>query len=92
MADVMEERIRSLQRCAGWCFVLGSILVGIAILVFPSFPEVNRTNLVLSKMLEHGMITDEEYKNANWTRSGSIPRSWNVRKDSGKLGRALGAA
>jgi len=50
MADVMEERIRSIQRCAGWCFVLGSILVGIAILLHPAFPEVNRTNLVLSQI------------------------------------------
>jgi hypothetical protein len=50
MADVMQERIRSIQRCAGWCFVIGSILVSIAIFVHPSFPEVNQTNLVLSQI------------------------------------------
>jgi len=50
MADVMEERIRSIQRCAGWCFALGSIFVSIAILVYPAFPEVNKTDLVLSQI------------------------------------------
>ncbi len=50
MADVMEERIRSIQRSAGFCFVLGSILLSITLFVYPTFPEVNRTNLVLEQI------------------------------------------
>ena len=55
MADVMEERIRSVQRTAGWAFTLGSILLGISILTHPTFPQVNQTNLVLQEITRaHG--------------------------------------
>lgn len=47
MADVMEERIGSIERAAGFGFVLGSILLALAVVLHPVFPEVNRTNLVL---------------------------------------------
>lgn len=47
MADVMEERIGSIERTAGVGFVFGSILLAIAVVLHPVFPEVNKTNLVL---------------------------------------------
>ncbi|MBI4364333.1 MAG: hypothetical protein HY568_02795 [Candidatus Latescibacteria bacterium] len=43
----MEERIASIERTAGFGFVLGSILLALAVVLHPVFPEVNRTNLVL---------------------------------------------
>ena len=47
MADVMDERIRSIERTSGFGFVVGSILLALAVVLHPVFPEVNRTNLVL---------------------------------------------
>ena len=50
MADVMEERIRSIQRCAGYSFVVAAVLISASLLLYPVFPEVNRTNLVLQQI------------------------------------------
>ena len=47
MADVMEERIRSIERTAGFAFVIASALVGTTMLVHPTFSDVNKTGLVL---------------------------------------------
>ncbi len=50
MADVMEERIRSIERTAGFAFVIASVLVGSTMLVHPTFPDVNKTGLVLQSI------------------------------------------
>src|SRR5438552_4320080 len=47
MADVMEERIRSIERTAGFAFVIASVLLGTTMLAHPLFPDVNKTNQVL---------------------------------------------
>jgi hypothetical protein len=47
MADVMEERIHSIERTAGFAFVVASVVLATTMLVHPVFPDVNRTNLVL---------------------------------------------
>jgi len=47
MADVMEERIRSIERTAGFAFVVASVILGTTMLVHPLFPDVNKTNQVL---------------------------------------------
>ena len=47
MADVMEERVRSIERTAGFAFVIASVLLGTTMLVHPLFPDVNKTNQVL---------------------------------------------
>jgi len=47
MADVMEERIRSIERTAGFAFVIASVLLASTMLVHPVFPDVNKTNQVL---------------------------------------------
>jgi hypothetical protein len=47
MADVMEERIRSIERTAGFAFVIASVILGATMLAHPVFPDVNKTNQVL---------------------------------------------
>ncbi len=47
MADVMEERIHSIERTAGFAFVIASVILGTTMLVHPVFPDVNKTGLVL---------------------------------------------
>ena len=50
MADVMEERIASIERTAGFGFVIGAVFLALAVVLHPVFPEVNRTNLVLQEI------------------------------------------
>jgi hypothetical protein len=47
MADVMEERIRSIQLCAGVTFALGAVILAICLAVYPSLAPANQTNLIL---------------------------------------------
>src|SRR5260221_6784058 len=47
MADVMEERIDSIERTAGFTFVIAAVMLGTTILVQPIFPDVNNTGQVL---------------------------------------------
>src|SRR5882672_1612288 len=47
MADVMEERIRSIERTAGFSFVVAAVVLGTTMLVHPVFPDVNNTGKVL---------------------------------------------
>jgi len=47
MADVMEERIRSIERTAGFSFVIAAVALGTTMLVHPVFPDVNNTGKVL---------------------------------------------
>ena len=47
MADVMEERIHSIERTAGFAFVIASVVLATTMLVHPVFPDVNRTSAVL---------------------------------------------
>lgn len=47
MADVMEERIHSIERTAGFAFVIAAAILGTTILVQPIFPDVNNTAQVL---------------------------------------------
>jgi len=47
MADVMEERIRSIERTAGFSFVIAAVVLGTTMLVHPVFPDVNNTGKVL---------------------------------------------
>jgi hypothetical protein len=47
MADVMVERIRSLQRCAGICFIVGAAMLAVSIVAQPSLGDPNRADLIL---------------------------------------------
>ena len=47
MADVMDERIHSIQRTAGFAFVIASVVLGTTMLLHPSFQDVNNTGNVL---------------------------------------------
>ena len=47
MADVMEERVRSIQTGAGVSFVAGALLIVVSLGLFPSLPPANQTSQVL---------------------------------------------
>lgn len=47
MADVMEERVRSIQLGAGVTFVAGAMLLLLSLGLFPSLPPANQTSQVL---------------------------------------------
>ncbi|HEY2925046.1 MAG TPA: hypothetical protein VGJ98_08800 [Candidatus Eisenbacteria bacterium] len=47
MADVMEERIHSIERGAGFSFVIAAVVLATTMILHPVFPDVNRTGLVL---------------------------------------------
>ena len=50
MADVMEERIHSIQRTAGFAFVISAVILATTMLVHPSFPNVNNAGNVLQSI------------------------------------------
>lgn len=52
MADVMEERIRSIQFSSGIAFVLGAILLALTIMLYPSLPPANETNRILEVLVK----------------------------------------
>src|SRR5258706_9222075 len=47
MADVMEERIHSIERTSGFAFVIAAVILGTTMLVHPVFQDVNNTGNVL---------------------------------------------
>ena len=54
MTDVMEERISSIERTAGFSFVIAAAVLGTTILLQPAFPDVNKTGAVLQAYLDAG--------------------------------------
>jgi hypothetical protein len=50
MADLMEERIHSIQRTSGFAFVISAVILATTMLVHPSFPDVNNTGNVLQSI------------------------------------------
>jgi len=50
MADVMEERIHSIQRTSGFAFVISAVILATTMLVHPTFPNVNNTGNVLQSI------------------------------------------
>jgi hypothetical protein len=52
MADVMEERIRSIQFSSGIAFVLGALLLALTITLYPALPPANETNKVLEVLVK----------------------------------------
>ena len=50
MADVMEERIHSVQRTSGFAFVISAVILATTMLVHPTFPNVNNTGNVLQSI------------------------------------------
>jgi hypothetical protein len=54
MADVMTERVRSIQRCVGVCFITGALLLTFCIVAQPTLGNVNSTNLILDSLSKQG--------------------------------------
>jgi len=50
MADVMEERVRSIQLCAGLTFALGAAILSLCLGLYPSLAPANQTNLILDTL------------------------------------------
>lgn len=53
MADVMEDRVRSIGLTAGICFVASAIVLAISIVRFPALPPANETSHVLEILVKH---------------------------------------
>lgn len=64
MADVMEERVRSIQLGAGVTFVAGALLIIVSLGVFPSLPPANQTSQVLEA------ISKEPASSWMWLHAG----------------------
>ncbi|MGH7682458.1 MAG: hypothetical protein ACRENN_10805 [Candidatus Eiseniibacteriota bacterium] len=47
MADVMEERVRSIQLCAGVTFALSALILSICLALYPTLAPAHQTNLIL---------------------------------------------
>lgn len=50
MADVMDERIRSIEFCAGLSFTLGALLLTLSLCLYPRLAPANQTNLILEAL------------------------------------------
>ena len=46
MADVMDERVRSIEFCAGLSFTLGAVFLSLALCLYPRLAPANQTNLI----------------------------------------------
>jgi hypothetical protein len=55
MADVMEERVRSIQSYAGVGFAVGAVVLSLSLAVFPSLPSANQANLIIEAMAKEGL-------------------------------------
>jgi hypothetical protein len=47
MADVMEDRVRSIELCAGLGFTLGALVLSLSLVFYPTLPPASQTNLIL---------------------------------------------
>lgn len=47
MADVMEERVRSIELCAGLGFSVGALILSTSLVLYPKLAPANQTNLIL---------------------------------------------
>ena len=50
MADVMDERVRSIEFCAGFCFTLGALVLSLSLCLYPRLAPANQTNLILEAL------------------------------------------
>jgi len=50
MADVMDERVRSIEFCAGLSFTLGAVFLSLALCLYPRLAPANQTNLILEAL------------------------------------------
>ena len=64
MADVMEERVRSIQLATGVTFVAGALLILVSLGLFPSLPPANETGSVLDA------ISKEPSSSWMWLHAG----------------------
>ena len=50
MADVMDERVRSIEFCAGLSFTLGALFLSLSLCLYPRLAPANQTNLILDAL------------------------------------------
>ena len=55
MADVMDERVQSIQTYAGVGFTLGAVVLSLSLAVFPSLPPANEANHVIEAIAKEGL-------------------------------------
>src|SRR5437773_8019419 len=55
MADLMEERVRSIEFCAGVAFTFGAVILSLSLVLFPTLPPANQTNLILDTLVKQNV-------------------------------------
>ncbi len=50
MADVMEERVRSIELFAGLGFAVGALILSLSLVFYPTLPPASQTNLILDML------------------------------------------
>ena len=57
MLDVMEERVRSIEICAGLGFSLGALVLSTSLVLYPKLPPANQTNLILDAITKQDITS-----------------------------------
>lgn len=55
MADLMEERVRSIELWAGLTFTAGAVILGLSLALFPTLAPANQTNLILDTLVKQNV-------------------------------------
>jgi len=55
MADLMEERVRSIQLWAGLAFTAGAVILSLSLALFPNLAPANQTNLILETLVKQNV-------------------------------------
>ena len=55
MADLMEERVRSIQLWAGLAFTVGAVILSLSLALFPNLAPANQTNLILDTLVKQNV-------------------------------------
>jgi len=55
MADLMDERVRSIQLWAGLAFTAGAVILSLSLALFPNLAPANQTNLVLETLVKQNV-------------------------------------
>jgi len=55
MADLMDERVRSIQLWAGLAFTAGAVILSLSLALFPNLAPANQTNLILETLVKQNV-------------------------------------
>lgn len=55
MADLMEERVRSIELWAGLTFTAGAVILALSLALYPNLAPANQTNLILDTLVKQNV-------------------------------------